>query len=100
MRSQGITARNLSTLSMTMPNTNCVFGEDCPCHGLNCICDMRWTLMGERGDLGWGIEIDINGDMRFYVYDTDCEQYYMCARHFLSVWGLTEDDIYMMLVHS
>ena len=96
MRSQAITARTLST---TMANTNCVFGQDCPCHGLNCICDMRWTLQVEsRGHLvDWGIEVDRDGGLRFFVYDSHCEQYYMCMKHFLPAWGLTEDNIYMMV---
>ena len=82
-----------------MTNPNCVFGEDCPCHGLNCICDMRWTLQAvTRGDLvDLGIEVDRDGGLRFFVYESHCEQYYMCMEHFLPPWGIIEDDIDMMV---
>ena len=79
-----------------MAHINCLFGQDCPCHGLNCGCDMRWAMMEETEIIDWGIELEINGDMKFYVFDADFEQYYMCATHFLSVWRLTVEDIFMM----
>ena len=80
-----------------MAQINCLFGQDCPCHRRNCGCDMRWALLEERETIDWGIEIEINGAMKFYVFDADFEQYYMCATHFLSVWRLTVEDIFLMI---
>ena len=80
-----------------MDQINCLFGQDCPCHGRNCGCDMRWALLEERQTIDWGIEVQINGSMKYYVFDADFEQYYMCATHFLSVWRLTVEDIFLMI---
>ena len=80
-----------------MEPINCMFGKDCPCHGRNCGCDMRWALLEERQTIDWRIEVQINGSMKYYVFDADFEQYYVCATRFLSVWRLTGEDIFLMI---
>jgi len=80
-----------------MEAIHCMFGEDCPCHGRNCGCDMGWALLEERQSLDWGIEVLLNGTLRYYVFDADFEEYYMCPTHFLAVWRLTEEDIFQMI---
>ena len=82
---------------VTMATTNCVFGVDCPCHGLGCICDMSWSQQTEGNLLDWGLEINSDGGLRYFVYDTNFQQYYMCKNHFLPCWGLSDDDIDQML---
>ena len=54
-----------------MEAIHCMFGEDCPCHGRNCGCDMGWALLEERQSLDWGIEVLLNGTLRCYVFDAD-----------------------------
>ena len=78
-----------------MTNIDCIFGEDCPIHGGNCInCDAGPTT----GTLvTWGLEIDRHGYFRFFVYDRHWQQYYMCMEHFLARWGLNEEHIARMV---
>ena len=78
-----------ATPVITMSTTNCVFGIACPCHGLGCICDMSWLQQVHGNLLDWGIEMNSNGGLKFFVYDINFEHYYMCKNHFLPCWGLS-----------
>ena len=81
-----------------MDTRNCVFGGDCPCHGLACSCDMRWSQMTEDVYLlNWGIEITQEGALNYFVYNENLQQLYMCHNHFLPSWGLTQVVINQML---
>ena len=72
----------------------CAFGRNCPHHGLSCGCNMEWAHGNPR--LDWGIEIQQNGYLRCFVFNTDNEQFYLCQRHFASLWNITAQNISQM----
>ena len=75
-------------------STFCAFGQDCPHHGFGCGCDMRWAH--ETSRLDWGIEIQCDGFLKYFVFNINNDQFYMCQRHFFSIWNFNERDIYQM----
>ena len=59
---------------------------------------MRWSQMTEDVYLlNWGIEITQEGALKYFVYNENLQQFYMCYNHFLPVWGLTHGLINQML---
>ena len=82
-----------------MAQTNCMFGEDCPCHGRNCGCDMQWALLQDpESNMDWGIDIQENGQLKYYVFDTETfQEYAMCPFHFLRVWTLSEQGLFSII---
>ena len=72
----------------------CAFGQDCPHHGFGCGCDMQWAH--ERSRLDWAIEIQHDGYLNFFVFNTNNDQFYICQRHFLSMWNFNAQNIYQM----
>ena len=82
-----------------MEPNNCMFGEDCPSHGRNCGCDIAWALLQDPEiKLDWGIDILEDGQLKFYVFDTETfEEYAMCPFHFLNTWHLTEQGVFSII---
>ena len=82
-----------------MEQHNCLFGIDSPCDGRNCGCDMEWAqLQDPKSTMDWAIELELDGRMKFYVFDAETfEEYVMCPAHFLRVWSLTEQELFRMI---
>ena len=47
--------------------------------------------------LDWGIEINGDGGLKYFVYNTNLKQYYMCKDNFLVCLGLSDADIDLMI---
>ena len=59
---------------------------------------MRWAQMIEDVTLiDWGIEITQEGALKYFVFNENLQQFYMCYNHFLTCWGLTQGVINQML---
>ena len=43
--------------------------------------------------VNWGIQMDINGQPIFFVYDTNWQRYKLCKVHFMDHFRLDEEDI-------
>ena len=70
---------------------DCIFGLDCPTHGGNCI--MCVAVPTQIPFVNWGIQMDMNGYPRCFVYDRNWQKYQLCKQHFLDHFGLNEEDI-------
>ena len=63
-----------ATPVVAMATTNCVFGVDCPCHGMGSTCEMSWSQHTQGYLLDWGVEINSDGGLNFFVYNTNFEE--------------------------
>ena len=59
----------------------------------------KWALLQDPEiKLDWGIDILEDGQLKFYVFDTETfEEYAMCPFHFLNTWHLTEQGVFSII---
>ena len=48
--------------------------------------------------MDWGIDIQEDGQLKYYVFDTETfQEYAMCPFHFLRVWTLSEQGLFSII---